>query len=166
MSKIIRITEEQLRRIEENTFTDGLDTTSEIPEYPQSQSTTSGKMNDDEFAKPITTDDLADKMCKNFPWGYGGYFRNLKNVVYEDNNKDNSGDGVPDMFNHKDANILNDGDESDDQQVIPYSVDKRLDSLIYALKGLAPKKLSMSSTNWSTAYRWEHSRIHTQKKLQ
>ena len=83
MARTIRITEGQLKRIEEETFTEGLDTTSEVPEYPQSQSTTSGKMNDEEFANPVTTDDLANKMCKNFPWGYGGYFRNWGRVIRE-----------------------------------------------------------------------------------
>lgn len=140
MRKIIKLTEGQLRKIEEEIFSNGIDPSSEIPEYIPSQSTPEGKVDDNSFAKPVTTDNLADKMCKNFPWGYRGNMRYAAQIVAE--GEDNSGDGVPDAFNHEDANELNDGNESDDQETIPFSVEKHLDNLINSIEvsNLTPKK--------------------------
>lgn len=140
MRKIIRLTEEQLKKIEEKIFSNGIDPSSEIPEYIPSQSTPEGKLDKDNFANPVTTDNLGDKMCKNFPWGYRGNMRYASQIVYE--NEDMSGDGVPDMFNHEDANELNNGNEADDQETIPFSVEKHLDGLINSAEtsSLTPKK--------------------------
>jgi hypothetical protein len=140
MRKIIKLTEEQFRKLEEDNFTNIIDSSSEIPEYIQSQSTPEGKVNDEEFADIVTTDDLGDTMCKNFPWGYRGNMRYAAQIMAE--GEDNSGDGVPDAFNHEDANELNDGNESDDQETIPFSVEKHLDSLINSIEvsNLTPKK--------------------------
>lgn len=140
MRKIIKLTEEQFRKLEEENFTSIIDSSYEIPEYIPSQSTPEGKVNDEEFAEIVTTDDLGDKMCKNFPWGYRGNLRYAMRMVAE--NSDKSGDGVPDMFNHPDANELNDGNEADDQEIIPISIEKHLDRLIQSINdtNLPPKK--------------------------
>lgn len=139
MKKTIKLTEAQMKRIEEMTFDGGIDTPMTIPEYPQSQVTVSGKMSDDEFADPVTTDDVAGKMCKSFPWGTAYARGYAPKVMMED---DATGDGVNDMFNHTDANELNDGDETDDQQIIPHSVEMHLDRLIQSIRqaDLPPKK--------------------------
>lgn len=140
MRKIIRLTEKQLRKLEEGGLSNIIDSSCEIPEYIPSQSTPEGKMNDDEFAEIVTTDDLGDEMCKNFPWGYRGNLRYAMRMVAE--NSDKSRDGVPDVFNHPDANKLNDGNKSNDQEIIPISVEKHLDRLIQAINKakLPPKK--------------------------
>lgn len=155
MKKIIRLTEAQLKQIEESTFNNGIDDPNPIPEYPHSQISVSGQENDEEFANPVTTDNVADKMCKSFPWGVGSYYRgNHIPMVQEgiapeqgsisdmSNDTDQTGDGVKDMFNHADANELTDGNEDDDQQVIPHTVEMHLDRLIDAIRSsnLAPKK--------------------------
>lgn len=152
MPRTIVITEEQLKQIEEAIFDNGLDSLNTIPQYIGSQVTTSGKENDEDFADPITSGELAGKMSKSFPWGTGAYYRGTTvPAINEDgqgavsdmyNNTDQTGDGVKDMFNHADANELNDGDETDDQQIIPYSVERHLDRLIDSIKQmkLTPKK--------------------------
>lgn len=152
MQRTIRLTEEQLKEIQESTFDNGIDTPSTIPEYPQSQVNVSGKMNDEDFADPVTTDQFADKQAKSFPWGCGAYYRSTATPMVQEaeqgtisdmhNDTDQTGDGVKDIFNHADANQLIDGDETDDQQIIPHSIEMHLDRLIQAMQQqrLAPKK--------------------------
>lgn len=152
MARIVRLTEEQMKYIEENTILNGFDTPSEVPEYTMSKVSVSGKMNPEEFADPITTDDKADTMAKSFPWGTGSYYKGThipmvqeqeQNTVSDPyNDTDQSGDGVKDKFNHADANELNDGNEDDDLEVIPRSVEMYLDRLIAAANSanLTPKK--------------------------
>lgn len=152
MGKIIRLTEKQLKEIEESMFSTGFDSPNAVPEYPQSETTVSGKINPEEFADPVTTDDFADAQCKSFPWGVGAYYRGThvpmvaegEQAAISDmyNDTDQTGDGVPDKFNHAETNQLTDGDESDDQQIIPHTVEMHLDRLINAIRqtNLSPKK--------------------------
>lgn len=144
MAKVIVLTEEQLRKIEEMTFDKGIVSPSTIPNYPQSQVTVSGKKNKEEFADPVTTDQYADNLSKSFPWGCGAYYRGyLSPIVAEGeesgisdmyNDTDETGDGVPDKFNHADANQLSNSDETDNMEVIPHSIEKHLNKLIQAVK--------------------------------
>lgn len=144
MGKIIRLTEKQLKRLKEEAFDQGFDNANTIPEYPQSTVNVSGKVNSDEFANPVTTDDVANKMAKSFPWGVGAYYRGTSLPMVQEgeessisdmyNNTDQTGDGVKDKFNHADANVLNDGNEDDDQQIIPHTIEIHLDRLIKAIQ--------------------------------
>ncbi len=146
MKKIIRLTEAQMRQIEESTFNNGIDDPNSIPEYPHSQVTVSGQENDEDFGKPVTTDDFADKQCKSFPWGVGSYYRGT-HVPMVAEGIDTASDGeikdnVDQFYNHSDSNELIDGNEEDDQEIIPHSIEIHLDRLIDAMRdmNLTPKK--------------------------
>ena len=144
MRKIIRLTEAQLKQIEEGTFNNGIDDPSPIPEFPHSQISVSGQENAEEFADPVTTDNVANTMAKSFPWGTGSYYHgNHVPMVQEGIAPEQDGeikDGVDQFYNHDISNELIDGNEDDDQQIIPHSIEMHLDRLISSMKGLAPKK--------------------------
>lgn len=146
MLRIIRLTEGQLKHIEETTFDNGIDTPNPIPEIPQGQVAVAGKMEtgDDDYSNPVTTGDIANTKAKSFPWGTGSYYRGTHNpMVAEGIDAESDGniqDGVDKFYNHDISNELIDGDESDDQQIIPHSVEMHLDRLISSMKTLTPKK--------------------------
>ena len=144
MQKIIRLTEQQLKEIEESTFDNGIDTPNPIPEIPQGQIAVAGKKDTEDYSNPVTTGDFANTQAKSFPWGTGSYYRGTHiPMVAEGIDAQQDGDikdGVDKFYNHDISNELIDGDEQDDQEIIPHSVEIHLDRLIDAMKGIAPKK--------------------------
>lgn len=139
----IRITEEQYKSLQETIGGEVFLSNSEIPEYPQDQVyPASNKGN--QPANPPITKNVSDTMAPQYPWGCPGavggqYYRPLSenneggiSDLYND--RDQTGDGVVDKFNHADANILNNGDSKDDLTVIPYTIQKPLNALLRALE--------------------------------
>lgn len=137
-----KITEEQLDKLQEKICEFGFMTGNDMPQYPQDQVMAATKDGETDFGKPMTADDLANTMTKQYPWGAYAYARgNFGRLAEEqgsisdlNNDQDQTGDGVPDKFNHADANELNDDNPQDDMSVIPYSIIKPLNMLVDAVK--------------------------------
>lgn len=150
--KIIKITEEQKRKLKEALFNYGTGSEDTTTEYGHSKITADG-YEDDTFggANPPTGDDISHTMCKQYPWGtaYTSVAFNrvleatandgevaigdLNNVGQDENN-----DGVSDEYNHADANY----DEFGNFNELPGDVKINLQRLCNALQGgaLSPKK--------------------------
>lgn len=123
--RVIKLTEKQIQEAEGNFeyFTG-----STTPNYNgQKEVTVSGKLEQDEYGKPTTTDSFASTQ---HPMSYARYgFINSKPYTTIKENDENK-DGVDDFYNHKDANVLTDNDNMNNLTRIPKGVENRLNRLI------------------------------------
>lgn len=149
--KTIKITEEQKTRLKEMLFPNGTESADPMRQYHDSKVVADGYVdNIDGGGEPLTGDRLGKTMCKNFPFGTAYYHVGVSRAMpmeeaeisdlYSDE-EDVTGDGVPDKYNHADANYNQFGDFNE----LPGTVKTWLDKLVTALKqeNLPPKKQIM-----------------------
>lgn len=136
--RVIKLTEEQIQEAENSfEYFNGSDT----PNYNgHNEVTVSGKLEQDEYGKPTTTDSFANT---RYPMSYARYgFMNYKpyTTIKEENDKD--GDGVDDFYNHEDMNVLTDNDKMNNLTRIPRGIESRTEQLITQVEGasLNPKQ--------------------------
>lgn len=156
MKKTIKITMKQKEALKEMLFPNGSDNATPYKEYHNSQVVSDGYVDGvDGGGKPINKDgeyiEIGQMMAKNFPYGTGFYHAPMARPLGEStnngemsdlfNNDDSNGDGVPDKWNHADANYEKFGDFNE----IPGTVKIWLEKLVNAMKqeNLPPKKQIM-----------------------
>lgn len=129
MNKIIKLTERQIYEAIENDDFQYLND-NDIPHNDGNVNiTVGGRLNDDEYSKPITTDKISQTIGKQQYPNYGNfYYTKTYNTMKE--GIDNNNDGIDDFYNNKEMDVLSNGNPKDNITRIPASVDEKLDNLI------------------------------------
>lgn len=136
--RIIKLTNEQYRQLkeaEDDSF--GYLDNGDFKEYSgQSQIGVTGKVNDEEYGQPKTSDSLADKLSsQTYNRFCGSAFRPTS--IRED---DENNDGVDDFYNNNELDTLGNNTSDDDLVKVPQSVQSRMNMLIDSMKNLQPKQ--------------------------
>jgi hypothetical protein len=123
-NRLIRITENQLKEAESFNFLNG---TSEPHCDGQSAISADGRLNDDEYGQPETTDDIADTVS---PQAYLRYFDKSHGIngirrIWE-SDEDLNDDGANDFTQKPDKDLLNDNNFANDITRIPPTVIQKL----------------------------------------
>ena len=123
-NRLIRITENQLKEAETFNFLNG---TSEPHCDGQSAISADGRLNDDEYGQPETTDDIADTVS---PQAYLRYFDKSHGIngirrIWE-SDEDLNDDGADDFTQKPDKDLLNDTNSNNDITRIPPTVTQKL----------------------------------------
>lgn len=144
MKHIIKLTEEQIRETIDNTFNylNGGDT----PNYcGQTEISATGKLDQDKFGKPTTTDKISRSLS---PQTYNRYglgtqmYRRFQNT-YEDSSANIDDDnGVDDFYKNDELDTLGNGVDNDNLTKIPQGVDYKLNALLGEIHSgnLSPKQ--------------------------
>jgi hypothetical protein len=122
--RLIRITENQLKEAETFNFLNG---TSEPHCDGQRAISADGRLDDDDYGQPETTDDIADTVSpqaylRYFDKIYGG--NGIRRIWESD--EDKNGDGADDFTQKPDKDLLNDNDFNNDIVRIPPMVFHKL----------------------------------------
>lgn len=141
MSKNIKVTEEQYRKLQEAIDNDFIYFTDDDVKNCNGLTNISadGKLDDNEFAEPVTSDKIQQSLT---PQGYNRYrtYGNISHSMREgvDVNKDN----VDDFYNNDEMDIMSNGDEKDNLVKIPAGVDNKTQLLVDAIANnkLTPKQ--------------------------
>ncbi len=122
--RLIRITEQQLKEADTFNFLNG---TSEPHCDGQRSISADGRLNDDGYGVPETSDDVADTEC---PQSYLRYFDKYHggNGIRRlgESEEDENGDGAKDFYQKPDKDLLNDNDFNNDIVRIPPMVIQKL----------------------------------------
>lgn len=145
MSRIIKITENQEKQLKEeqgDSF-EFLDSDNGTPSHVgNSQIGVTGKVEDNEYGKPATSDKIGNALTvqgfNRYNRRYGG---NVMPIGIRENDVNN--DGVDDFYNHDELDILSDGDDENNLMRVPQSVEHKLDNLLSVLKDMPPKQQAM-----------------------
>ena len=144
--KIIKLTEKQLKEAEGNSFEylNG----SDVGNYTgNTEISPVGKVSDDEYGNPVTTDDIAKQITPNSYNRYGSYIysnnRSIKESFEDDDN-----DGIDDFYDNEQIETLSDDDKSNNLTRIPKGVEDKINLLINQIdsSSLNPKQQAMVLT--------------------
>lgn len=129
MSKIIHLTEEQIAKINERTYIDGLDNNN-IPELPMSKVSADGKLDQDNYALPDTGAPGRDMTPQRY-WNGRMYpsQAHFNQGVVNETESDNEVDEFYDKEEDK-VDVLSDGMEGNDLEAVNNTISSRLDALI------------------------------------
>lgn len=139
MKRTIKITQKQLEESEDSVFKylNGTDTK---PNNGNSEVSATGKLNDKDDGKPLTTDKFASVNCPQGYNRYGSYGYSYARGVREGVSNDKDGDGVDDFYDNDEIDILGNGDNGDNLTKIPYGTDRKVNMLVSAMQTLTPKQ--------------------------
>ncbi|MCD8206498.1 MAG: hypothetical protein LUD72_01020 [Bacteroidales bacterium] len=139
MGRIIRITEKQLREVEDQVFSYSGD--SDLKTYDgNTDVTVNGTVGDNEYGEPVTSDKVADTLIPQAYARYRLYGRNGGVRCMGESTEDKNGDGVDDFYNNDELDILGNEDENDNLTKIPKGVETKTEVLLGELRGLTPKQ--------------------------
>lgn len=149
MKRIIKLTEKQLKEVDNDTFT--YLSGSDVSNYDgQTHISVSGKLSDDEYGNPSTTDKISNTLTPQTYSRYGiGVYGRRKNINEEEsmdsNNstKDTDDDNNINNFYKKDElDILGNDVNNDNLTKIPEGVDYKLNLLLDEMNSskLTPKQ--------------------------
>ena len=133
MSKIIHLTEEQIRKINERTYIDGLDNNN-IPEMPMSKVSADGKLDQDNYAIPDTGAPGRDMTPQRYWNGrmypsQAHFNQGVMNETDDTVEVDNEVDPFYDKEEDK-VDVLSNGNQNDDLAAVNNTVSTRLDALV------------------------------------
>lgn len=130
MSRIIHLTEEQLAKINERTYIDGLDNNN-IPEMPMSKVSADGKLDQDNYAIPDTGAPGRDMTPQRYWNGrmYPSQAHFNQGVMNETGEPDNEVDSFYDDEEDK-VDVLSNGNQNDDLAAVNNTVSTRLNALV------------------------------------
>ena len=114
--KIIKLTKKQLKEAEGNSF-DYLNNSDTKSHNGQTEISANGKLNDDEYGNPITTDKASSTLTPQTYNMYGSYAQNRHKSIYEDVD-----DGINTFYAQDELDDLSDGDKTNDNTKIPRSI--------------------------------------------
>ena len=133
--RIIKLTKQQLTEAENGDFNyldDG-----DFKQYSgQSEISVTGKKDDEEWGKPKTSDNFADKITAQTYNRYCGKALKPHTLREDDTNKD----GVDDFYNNAELDTLGNETTDDDLVKIPTSVQRKVNILIDSMQMLSPKQ--------------------------
>lgn len=144
MNKIIKLTTKQIYEATENNDFQYL-SDNDIPHNDGNVNiTVGGRLNNDEYSNPITTDKISQTIAKQQYPNYGNFYY-TKNYHTMKEGVDNNQDGIDDFYNNKEMDVLSNGNPNDNLVRIPESVNEKLDNLINVMKmnNLSIKQQSM-----------------------
>jgi hypothetical protein len=134
---IIKLTRQQLTEAEDGSF--NYLGNGDFKQYnSQSEISVTGKKDDEEWGKPKTSDDFADKISSQGYNRFSGYAYQPHTLREEDGDTDN--DGVDDYYNNEELDTLGNNNRNDDLVKIPQGVQQKLNVLIGAMSSLTPKQ--------------------------
>lgn len=130
MSKIIHLTEEQIKKINERTYIDGLDNNN-IPELPMSKVSADGKLDQDNYAIPDTGAPGRDMTPQRYWNGrmYPSQAHFNQGVMNETGEPDNEVDQFYDKEEDY-VDVLSDGNQGNDLGAVNNTISSRLDALV------------------------------------
>lgn len=135
---IVKLTSQQLNEAQDDAFT-YLTNSDTTPNNGQTEISVNGKIDGKEDGNPLTTDKFASMTTSQGYNRYGGIGNNIVyNNIIEDNDKNN--DGIDDFYNNPSLDILSNGNEDDNMEEIPYTIDEKTNILLSFLKKISPKK--------------------------
>lgn len=132
---IIKLTRKQLTEAENDVF--GYLNNGDFKQYSgQSEIGVTGKKDDDEYGKPKTSDDLANKISAQTYNRYCGFALKPHALREDDTNKD----GVDDYYNNDELDTLGNNSDNDDLVKIPESIQRKVNILIDSMQMLTAKQ--------------------------
>lgn len=140
--RIIKITERQLKETEGKAFEYLNIDNDTTPHNGNSEISVSGKLNDIENGKPITTDKVASTIIPQSYNRFHHYANQFHNTMRENVDNDKNDDGIDDFYNNDDMNVFNNGIDDDNLTRLPQNVINKTELLIQAITNshLTPKQ--------------------------
>lgn len=141
--RIVKLTEKQIKEMNDQSFT-YIDPESNGVKSMQSLVSAGGKLDDKEFAHPLTTDKAASSVSQqgyNRFNSFNGYVRRIREAEHQPD-EDDDNDGVDDFYADKRLDTLGNDTSNDDLTTIPQSVLNKIDLLQQAVNNasLSPKQ--------------------------